>query len=161
MVRKELFYEYTNMPPASEALKCLCNRLNIQINEERISGAFIASTKDGSLIARLSTESMAKGGLKVVVRIRITSDDDLAAVISCFGEPKREQALAPSTQNFAEIIIKTRFRGNLENFVATVCDKLGIEQEQFGSYRAMVLTGSRMPNASEITKKAAKKLQEI
>ncbi|MFX1563970.1 MAG: hypothetical protein ACFFDP_11765, partial [Promethearchaeota archaeon] len=135
MVRKELFYEYANIPPASEALKCLCNRLKMRTHEERIGGALVASTKDGSLIARLSTETMARGGLKVVVKIRVTTDDDMTAVISCFGEPRKEQALAPTTQNFAEIIIKTKFRGNLEQFIQTVCDKLGIEQEQFGSYR--------------------------
>jgi hypothetical protein len=161
MVRKELYYEYATFPPASEALKCLCDRLKIMIHEEEVGSTLIASTKDGTLFARLSTEERTRGGLNVVVKIRVTSKDHLDAIISCFGEPKEEHELAPSTLSFAETVIKTKFRGNVEKFVEAVCDKLGIKQQQFGSYRAMVLTSSKMPSASDTIKDAAKKLQEI
>lgn len=161
MVRKELLYEYTAFPPASEALKCLCNRLKIKTYEESMGGAFIASTKDGSLHVRLATETSARGGMKVVVKIRVVSDDHLTAIISCFGDPKEEHSIAPSALSFAEAVMETKLDENIERFVETVCYKLGIEKQQFGIYRAMVLTGSRMSTASEIMKKAAKKLQEI
>ena len=159
-MRKELIYEYKAYPPAEEAFKCLCNRLGLKIKREDVD-SLQASTEDRSLIARLSTETNPRGGMQVVVEIRVSGDEHLAAVLACFGSPTRERRIAPSSRNFAEVVVKTEFTGDVDAFVETVCERLGIARERFGAYRAMVLTTANMPGAAEVIKEAAKKLRQL
>jgi len=159
-VRKELIYEYKVYPPAEEAFKCLCRRLGLKVRKEDL-GSLQASTEDRSLIARISTEPNPRGGLQVVVQIRVSNDDQLAAVLACFGSPTRERRVAPSSHNFAEAVVETEFTGDVDAFVEAVCKRLEIPRERFGTYRAMILTTSNMPGASDIIKEAAQKLRQL
>ena len=160
-MRKELIYEYSLYPPAEKAFKCLCDRMELEVHEKDAGGGLRATNKDRSLIAQLGTITKALGGLKVVVNIRVSEEDHLIAVLACFGEPQSERQLGPSAKGFAEAVLATKLGNDKEAFIDTVCEKLRIHRDRFGSFRAMVITTSGLPGASAVLKKAAKKLREL
>jgi hypothetical protein len=161
MARKEYAYEFAAYPPASQAFKCVCDRLGIEVREEEMSGALVASTPDRTFQARLTTTPKPGGGLKVEVQIQLATEDQRTAITACFGEPKQERKIAPSALSFAEAVLATQFSGDIDAFIGAVCTQLGVEPGRFGSYRAMVLTSSTMPGASDTLKRAAQKLRQL
>lgn len=160
-LRKELSYEYTVYPPAEKAFKCVVDRLKLEVREEDMGGGLRAVNADRSCVVQLQTRATQRGGLKVEVHIRLVTEEQFTAVVACFGEPKRERKMAPTAKTFAEQVLATELGDNSEAFIEKVCENLEIPVEQFGNYRAMVLTTSRMPGASKELKEAAKKLQEM
>jgi hypothetical protein len=156
-----LVFEYSTHPAAKQALNCICDRLGIEVRQEQKSGALVASTPDGTFHVRVTTIPKPGGGLKVEVQIQLATDDQRTAVTACFGEPKQERDVAPSTLSFAETVLATQFSGDVDGFVRAVSAQLGVEPARFGSYRAMVLTSSTRPTASDTLRRAAKKLRQL
>jgi len=83
------------------------------------------------------------------------------AVTACFGETKRERKIAPSALSFAEAVLASEYTGDVDAFVEAVCAQLGVDQASFASYRAIVLTSSMVPGASDALKRAAEKLRQM
>lgn len=160
-LRRELVFEYSTYPPAKQAFKCVCDRLAVEIREEEMSGTLVASTADQTFQARLTTTPKLGGGLRVEVQIQLATEDQRTAVTACFGEAKQERKIAPSTLSFAEAVLATQFSGDVDAFIKAVCAQLGVEPTRFGSYRAIVLTSSTLPGASDILKRAALKLRQL
>jgi hypothetical protein len=160
-MRKELRYEFTTIPLAQKAFKCVCNRLNIQAREEDMSGGLIARSEDRTFVARLLSEKTARGTMKIEVEIRVATEEQLAAVVACLGEPEQERQIAPSAKTFAETVVETDLKDNTEAFIDEVCGKLDIPVERFGTYRAMVLSTSKTPGVPEVVKQAAEKLNTL
>ena len=158
---KELNYEYAQYPPAEKAFKCLVDRLNLQVREEDMGGGLRAVNESRSLVVHLQTRVTQRGGLKVEVHIRVAKDEDLNAVMACFGEPQKERKLAPTAKDFAKHILAVEATGDSDAFISEVCERLDITVDQFGSYRAMVLSTSNLPGASNELKQAAKKLKSL
>jgi hypothetical protein len=160
-LHKELHYEYVTLPRAEKSFKCVVDRLSLQIREDSSSGAMQAENTDRNFIASLNTVSTGRGGLKVVVRIRLFKEEQLSAVLACFGDPHKERDVAPTATMFAEIVNTTILGENVDIFIKQVCEKLDIPIEEFGNYRAMVLSTSILPSASKTLKDAAEKLRNI
>jgi hypothetical protein len=158
---KELNYEYAQYPPAEKAFKCLVDRLNLQVREEDLGGGLRAVNEDRSLVVHLQTRATQRGGLKVEVHIRVSRDEDMSAVMACFGEPQKERKMAPTAKDFAKHILAVEVGDDSDAFIAAVCERLDITVDQFGSYRAMVLSTSSLPGASKSLKQAAKKLKSL
>ncbi|MFX0169671.1 MAG: hypothetical protein ACFE89_10000 [Candidatus Hodarchaeota archaeon] len=158
---KELHYEYAQYPPAETAFKCLVNRLDLQVREEDMGGGLRAVNETRSLVVHLQTRATQRGGLKVEVHIRVSRDDDMAAVMACFGEPQKERKMAPTAKDFANHVIALEVGEDSDAFVAEICEQLDITVDQFGNYRAMVLSTSTLPGASKELKQAAKKLKTL
>jgi len=160
-MRKELSYEFSTVPPAQKAFKCVCDRLGIQPQEVDMGGALTARSDDRTFSAQLLTSTTDRGIMKVEVYIRVSNDEQLTAVTACLGEPKQERMIAPSQKTFAQIVVNTEFSGDTEAFVKEVCQKLELEPDQFGNYRAMVLSTARMKDAPAFMIEAAEKLKEM
>ncbi|MFX1540882.1 MAG: hypothetical protein ACFFBX_08910 [Promethearchaeota archaeon] len=160
-MRKELRYEFTAVPPAQKAFKCLCDRLSIQPRQEDMSGGLIARSADRAFVARLLTEKTARGTTRIEVEIRLATEEQMAAVVACFGEPEKERKIAPSAKSFAKIIVETELTDDRDAFIAEVCGKLEIPPDRFGSYRAMVLSTSKTLGVPEVVKQAAEKLKAL
>ena len=160
-MRKELRYEFPTVPPAQKAFKCLCDRLGLEAREEDMSGGLIARSEDRAFVARLLTEKTARGTTRIEVQIRVSTDDQMGAVVACFGEPEKERKIAPSAKTFAQSVIDTEYAGDTNAFIADVCQQLDIPTDRFGSYRAMVLSTARMAGAPEMMKDAAEKLKTM
>jgi hypothetical protein len=158
---KELKYSYTQFPPAEKAFKCLVNRLKLQVREEDMGGGLRAYNEDRSLTMQLQTRVTERGGMIVEVYIRVPKDKLITDVVACFGEPERERKMAPTAKDFAKVIMATDVDEDMDSFVAAVCGKMDITVDQFGNYRAMVITTSGLPGASKIIKQAAKKLKTL
>jgi hypothetical protein len=161
LLRKELSFEFTAMPTAQKAFKCVCDRLGIQPQEADIGGGLSARSEDRTFSAQLQTSTTERGIMKVEVHIRLSDDEQLTAVTACFGEPKKERKVAPSQKAFAKIVLETEFTDDTQSFVQKVCEKLDIALDQFGNYRAMVLSTARMKAAPDFMKEAAEKLKSI
>ncbi len=160
-MRKELSYEFSTLPPAQKGFKCVCDRLGIQPRETDTGGGLTARSEDRTFSGQLTTNTTERGAMKVEVHLRISSDEQLTAVTACFGEPQKERKIAPSQKTFAKTVVDTDFSDDTESFVREVCQKLDIAPDQFGNYRAMVLSTARMKNAPDFMKEAAMKLKEI
>lgn len=160
-MRKELRYEFPTVPPAQKAFKCVCDRLSLKAREEDMSGGMIARNEDRTFVARLLTEKTARGTTKIEVQIRVSTDDQLGAVVACFGEPEKERKIAPSAKTFAQTVVDTEYAGDTNAFIADICQQLDIPTDRFGSYRAMVLSTARMAGAPEMMKEAAEKLKTL
>lgn len=158
---KELHYEYAQFPPAEKAFKCLVNRLTLQVREEDMGGGIRAFNEDRSLTAQLQTRVTQRGGLTVEVFIRVSNEEQHTAAIACFGEPLKERQMAPTARDFAVQILAVEIGDDINTFIAEVCKRLDITTDQFGNYRAMVLTTSSLPGASKELKEAAKKLKNL
>jgi hypothetical protein len=158
---KELSYEYAQYPPAEKAFKCLVDRLKLQVREEDMGGGLRAVNENRSLVVHLQTRATQRGGLKVEVHIRVAKDEDMNAVVACFGEPQKERKMAPTAKDFAKHVIAVEITGDADAFIAAVCERLDITVDQFGSYRAMVLSTSNLPGASKELKQAVKKLKSL
>ena len=76
-------------------------------------------------------------------------------------EPKKERKIAPSQKSFAKAVLDTKYTGDMESFVHEVCQKIDIEPDQFGNYRAMVLSTGRMKGSPDFMQEAAKKLKNL
>jgi hypothetical protein len=160
-MRKELSYDFSTVPPAQKAFKCVCDRLRIQPREADMGGGLTARSEDRSFSAQLIASTTDRGIMKVEVYIRVSTDEQLSAVTACFGEPIKEREIAPSQKAFAQLVVETEYFGDTERFVKEVCQKLDIDPAQFGNYRAMVLSTARMKGAPDFMKEAAEKLKEI
>ncbi|MFX1509521.1 MAG: hypothetical protein ACFFBR_04350 [Promethearchaeota archaeon] len=160
-MRKELSYEFTSIPPAKKAFKCVCDRLGIQPKEVDMGGGLSARSEDRTFSAQLQASTTDRGVMKVEVHIRVSDDEQLTAVTACFGEPRSERTVAPSQKTFAKIVVETEFKGDTESFVQEVCQKLDIAPDQFGNYRAMILSTARMKAAPDFIKEAAEKLKAL
>lgn len=158
---KELFFEYSTYPPAKQALRCVCDRLGIALSGEETGGTLSVTSPDRSFEALLTTTSKAGGGLKVQIRIQLTTEEQRMAVTACFGEAKEERKTAPPTLSFAEAVLATEYAGDLDAFVRAVCNQIGVDPNRFGSYRAVVLTSSSLPGASDTLRRAAQKLRRL
>jgi hypothetical protein len=158
---KELHYEYAQYPPAEKAFKCLVDRLDLQVREEDMGGGLRAVNKPRSLVVQLQTRATQRGGLKVEVHIRVSDEADMNAVVACFGEPQKERKMAPTAKDFAKHVLAVDIDDDSDAFIAEVCERLDITVDQFGSYRAMVLSTSGLPGASKALKQAAKKLKSL
>lgn len=160
-MRTELVFEYSTHPAAKKAFNCVCDRLGIEVRQEQKSGALVAATTDQTFQMRLTTIPKPGGGLKVAVQIQLTTEEQRTAVTACFGEPIQERTIAPSAVSFAEAVLATPFAGDIDTFVKAVCRQVAVDSTRFGSYRAMVLTSSSVPGASDILKRAARKLRQL
>lgn len=160
-MRKELSYEFPTVPPAQKAFKCVCDRLGIEPKEADMGGGLTARSEDQTFSAQLVVGTKDRGIMTVEAHIRVSTDEQLTAVTACFGEPQKERKIAPSQKTFAQIVVETEFSGDTESFVKEVCQKLDIAADQFGNYRAMVLSTARMKQAPDFIKEAAKKLKEL
>ncbi|MFX1576096.1 MAG: hypothetical protein ACFFCF_02880 [Promethearchaeota archaeon] len=158
---KELKYTFKQFPPAEKAFKCLVNRLELQVREEDIGGGLRAFNENRSLSMQLQTRVTERGGMTVEVHIRASNDTLISHVLACFGEPDKERKMAPTAKDFAEVIMTTELGEDMKAFVSEVCSKMDITADQFGNYRAMVITTSGLPGASMEIKKAAKKLKSL
>ncbi len=158
---KELKYEYAQFPPAEKAFKCVVNRLNLQVREEEIAGGLEAHNKERSISMQLQTRVTQRGGMTVEVHIRLANDEQHSAVVSCFGEPHGERKLAPTAKDFAAQVLAIEAGEDVNAFISKVCERLDISTDQFGNYRAMVITTSSLPGASKKIKQAAKKLKTL
>jgi hypothetical protein len=158
---RELLFEYPTFPPAKQALKCVCDRLTAEFREEEASGAVTASTPDGTFQARLTTAPKSGGGLKVAVLIQLTTEEQQMAVTACFGEAQQDRKVGPTTLTFAETVLATPFSGDVDAFVKDICSQLSVDPMRFAGYRAMVLTSSALPKASDTLKRAAQKLRQL
>jgi hypothetical protein len=99
--------------------------------------------------------------MKVEVHIRVSTDEQMTAVTACFGEPQHERKVAPSQKAFAKVVVETELSENTAEFVNEVCDKLDIALDQFGNYRAMVLSTAKMSKAPDFIQEAAEKLKQL
>lgn len=160
-MRKELSYEFPTVPPAQKAFKCICDRLEIEPQEADMGGGLTARTDDRTFSAQLLTNTTDRGTMKVEVHIRVSSDDQMTAVTACFGEPQHERKIAPSQKTFAQVVVDTKLSVDTAEFVEKVCDKLDIAPDQFGNYRAMVLSTAKMRKAPEFIREAAEKLKQL
>ncbi len=160
-MHKELHYEYTTIPAAEKPFRCVVNRLKLLVREDSSSGVLRAENSDRNFAASLNTVSTGRGGLKVVVQIRLFKEEQLSAVIACFGDPQKERDVAPTASMFAETVNTTILGEDVEVFIRQVCEKLDIPVEQFGTFRAIILSTSILPNASKILKDAAKRLKNL
>lgn len=158
---KELKYEYQQFPPAEKAFKCLVNRLKLQIREEDMGGGLRAYNEDRSLSMQLQTRITQRGGMTVEVHIRVANDEQLTATVACFGEPHTERKMAPTAKDFAQRVLAVEYSDDVDAFMAEVCERLDLSLDQFGNYRAMVITTSGLPGASKELKQAAKKLKSL
>ncbi|MFX1565509.1 MAG: hypothetical protein ACFFCH_05920 [Promethearchaeota archaeon] len=158
---KELKYSYSHFPPAEKAFKCLVGRLHLQVREEDMGGGLRAYNEDRSFIMQLQTRVTERGGMTVEVHIRVPKDELISDVVACFGEPERERKMAPTAKDFAKVILVTEMKEDAEAFVADVCAQMDITADQFGNYRAMVITTAGLPGASKEIKDAAKKLKTL
>ena len=161
VLAKELKYSYTQFPLAEKAFKCLVNRLGLQVREEDMGGGLRAYNEERSLSMQLQTRVTERGGMTVEVHIRVPNDNLITDVVACFGEPEKERKMAPTAKDFAKVIMATEAGDEVDSFVAEVCEKMEITIDQFGNYRAMVITTSGLPGASKIIKQAAKKLKTL
>ena len=161
VLAKELKYSYSQFPPAEKAFKCLVNRLELQVREEDMGGGLRAYNEDRSLSMQLQTRVTERGGMTVAVHIRVPNDKLISDVVACFGEPEKERKMAPTAKDFAKVVMETEAGEDVDSFVADVCGKMDITVDQFGNYRAMVITTSGLPGASMIIKQAAKKLKAL
>ncbi len=160
-MRKELVFEFPSYPKALEAFEKFCEKLGVEYLKEDTGGALMASTEDRTLRARMATEQMPRGDFKVIVYVRIYKRGYMKTIRSCFGKSVRERELGISTVIFAEAVVKTKYKGDAEAFVEAVCKRLKIERSRFTVYRAMVLSTSTLPHASDLIKQAAAKLREL
>ena len=72
--------------------------------------------------------------------------------------PERQEAF----ENSSGIDVDALYApDDMESFVQAVCEKIEIEPEQFGNYRAMVLSTGRMKGAPDFMQEAAKKLKAL
>jgi hypothetical protein len=149
------------MPPAQKAFNCVCDRLSLKAREEDMSGGMIARSEDRTFVARLLSGKTARGTTKIEVQIRVSTEDQMVAVVACFGEPEQERRVAPSANAFAKVVVETEFGDDTNAFIAEVCQKLDIPTDKFGSYRAMVLSTGRMTGAPDLMKEAAEKLKPL
>ncbi len=160
-MRKELIYEFTTVPPAQKAFKCVCDRLGIEPREADMGGGLTARSEDRTFSAQLTTSTTDRGVMKVDVFLRVSNEEQLTAVTACFGEPQKERKIAPSQKSFAKAVLDTEYTGDMESFVQEVCQKIDIEPDQFGNYRAMVLSTGRMKGSPDFMQEAAKKLKNL
>ena len=160
-MHKELSYEFPTVPPAQRAFKCICDRLDIVPQEADMGGGLSARTDDRSFSAQLVMSTTDRGTMKVEVHIRVSTDEQITAVTACFGEPQHEREIAPSQKAFAQVVIETELSKNTAGFVTEVCGKLDIAPDQFGNYRAMVLSTAKMSKAPDFIKVAAEKLRQL
>jgi hypothetical protein len=121
----------------------------------------MASTQDQTLRARMVTEQMPRGDFKVLVYVRVYKRGYMKLIRSTFGKSLRERSLGASPVNFAETVVKTKFTGDTDAFEEAVCETLQIERHRFSVYKAMILTTSSLPHASDVLKQAAAKLREL
>jgi hypothetical protein len=160
-MRKELSYEFPTVPPAQKAFKCVCDRLEITSQETDMGGGLTARTDDRTFSAQLTTSTTDRGTMKVEVHIRVSTDEQMTAVTACFGEPQKERKVAPSQKAFAKFVVETELTDDPERFVHEICEKMDIALDQFGNYRAMVLSTSKMKRAPDFIKEAAEKLKQL
>lgn len=160
-MRKELVFEYPSFPKALKVFEKFCQKLGIDYVKEDAGGTLITSTQDQTLRARMVTEQMPRGDFKILVYIRVYKRGYMKTIRSIFGKSLRERNLGASPANFAEAVVKTKFKGDTEAFEEAVCEKLHIERSRFPMYKAMVLTTSSLPHASDLLKQAAAKLREV
>ncbi len=129
--------------------------------KEDTGGSLIASMDDRTLQARMVTEQMPRGDFKVLVYVRVYKRGYMKTIRSSFGKSLRERELGISMTKFAEVVVETKFSADTSGFAERVCEQLGIEQSRFSAYRAMVLSTSTLPHASDLIKQAAAKLREL
>ncbi|MFW9831949.1 MAG: hypothetical protein ACFFD8_09240, partial [Candidatus Thorarchaeota archaeon] len=137
---KELKYEFHQFPPAEKAFKCVVDRLELRVREEDMGGGLRAFNEDRSLTMQLQTRITQRGGMTVEVYIRVATDDLMTAVVACFGEPLKERKMAPTAKDFAKHVVEVEATDDVDTFIAEVCERLDLTVDQFGNYRAMVLT---------------------
>lgn len=159
LLKRRLEYEISSDEEVRRNLERLKDKADVTMRKLEEGGGIRISNASRSLVLTI-IPMLTETQSFYIATATVTSLESYDIVKGCFGDPKSETKLLPTTLDIT-LAINRSMATHKEELVKEICEKFDITRERFESYQRIIFNASKAPTPTKEVSDATKKLKTL